>query len=433
MSHPSDRASRLTSRTTVLDCIRSGGTVSRVELTAASGLTGATITNVVRDLIADGLVVEVGRGESRGGTPRRLLRIYASARATVGVQLDRSTCAVVVVDLAGAVIARADLPGASTRAPADVLAGIAAGVDRVLAEAALPRSRVLGVGLATHGPQDRDAGALMTDDPTPLWRGFPTVDVLESLVGLPVLLANDADAAAVGESGSDHGGSRRTHGVIFMAGGIGGGVVVDAEVYRGASGNGLEIGHVSLDPAGTPCGCGNRGCVDGVAGPMAVVRGAMAVPRLRASLGLTGALDATQVEFDRVARAAVDGDGEALGIVRTAAGWLGRAAVTLANLFDLDRVVLAGPSFAIAGEVYREAVQGELERSVFTRRVRPTRAVVADRPRDSAAIGGAMLLLRRELAQPARAGARAGSAGAAALVGAAARSASAAAAASASA
>jgi predicted NBD/HSP70 family sugar kinase len=410
MADPADAASRLTSRTTVLDCIRSAGTVSRVELTAASGLTGATITNVVRDLIADGLVVEVGRGESRGGTPRRLLRIDAAARAAVGVQLDRSTCVVVVVDLAGEVVARADLPGAATRAPADVLAGIAAGVDRVLAEADLPRSRVLGVGFATHGPQDRARGMLVTDDPTPRWHGFPAVEVLESLVGLPVLLANDADAAAVGESRSDHGGSRRTHGVIFMAGGIGGGVVVDAEVYRGASGNGLEIGHVSLDPAGAPCGCGNRGCVDGLAGPMAVVRGARAVPRLREALALTGALDATQAEFDRVARAAVDGDAAALGIVRIAAVWLGRAAVTLANLFDLDRVVLAGPSFAVAGELYREAVQAELERSVFTRRVRPTRAFLADRPRDSAAVGGAMMLLRSKLAQPARAGGRAGAA-----------------------
>ncbi|MDQ0744498.1 putative NBD/HSP70 family sugar kinase [Clavibacter sp. B3I6] len=404
MADPADAASRLTSRTTVLDCIRSAGTVSRVELTAASGLTGATITNVVRDLIGDGLVVEVGRGESRGGTPRRLLRIDAAARATVGVQLDRCTCTVVVVDLAGDVIARSDLPGASTRPPAEVLAGIAERVDELLEEAGIPRARVLGLGLATHGPQDRARGVIETIDPSPEWRGFPVVATLRSLLGMPVLLENDADAAAIGESRSDQGGMRRTHGVIFMAGGIGGGVVVDAEAYRGASGNGLEIGHVSLDPRGEPCGCGNRGCVDGLAGPTAVVRGAIAVPRLRADLALTGGLDATQAEFDRIARAAVDGDDEAMALLRTAAEWLGRAAVTLANLFDLDRVVLAGPSFVIAGEVYREAVQVELARSVFTRRVRPTRAVLAEDPRDSAAVGGAMLVVRSELAQPRRPG-----------------------------
>jgi predicted NBD/HSP70 family sugar kinase len=182
-----------------------------------------------------------------------------------------------------------------------------------------------------------------------------------------------------------------------MASGIGGGVVVEGEPYRGSSGNGIEIGHVSLDVEGPPCSCGNRGCLENFAGPTAVITRARMQPDLAARLGLTDGPTETVVNFARIARAASRGDADAREIIDASARYVGKAAVSLANLFDLELIVLAGPSFTSAGANYLARVQDELDRSTFVRHVHPTRVVLSASGADAAAVGGAVLVLQSEL------------------------------------
>lgn len=381
----------------VVDLIRAAGTVSRVELVAVSGLTGATITNVVRELIEDRIVLEVGRGESRGGKPRTLLQLNPTAGYTIGVQFDRCSCVVAIVDLNGQLVARTATGGAGTMGTQETLDFIADHVDGLLAGAGIDRSRVLGVGLVSQSPQDRARGILLSPQPTPAFMGYPIRDQLESTLGLPVMLDNDAVAAAIGEYWVGGVPPASTYGLIYMASGIGGGIVVEGEVYRGASSNGVEIGHVSVNVDGPPCSCGNRGCLENFAGPAAVIRHARAVPGLAERLGVTGEVNETLADFARIARAAASDDAEPLAIIEESARYLGFAAVTLANLFDLDRVVLAGTSFQAAGSIYVAIVQAELDRAVFTRPVRRVIAQASVSGSDAAAIGGAVLVLRNTL------------------------------------
>src|SRR3954449_2128024 len=114
-------ASRTKTRGMVLDLIRGARTISRVELVAATGLTAPTISEVVRDLMSDGLVVEAGRGASTGGKPPTLLQLNALARYGVGIQLERNTCVIVVVDLAGRQVARTSFPGTAQMPPEKAL------------------------------------------------------------------------------------------------------------------------------------------------------------------------------------------------------------------------------------------------------------------------------------------------------------------------
>lgn len=392
--------SRPVSGALVLDLIRTAGTISRVELASRSGFTAATITNVVRDLIDEGLVHEVGRARSRGGSPRRLLELDRTALYAVGVQLDRCTSAIVVTDFAGRRVAATSLRGVGRGAPEETLRTLADHVEDLLATAAVPRERVLGVGLVTHGPQDRDRGVILTPQPTPDWQDFPLTATLSALLDLPVLLENDATAAAVGEQwvGSL---DVDTFGVLYMASGIGGGVVVDAEVYRGRSANTVEIGHVPLDPRGPACSCGNAGCAESLAGPSAVVARAAADPGLRERLRMSGDADDVLADFERVARAAARGDRDAHHLLEDSARHLGTAAVTLMNLFDLDTVVLAGPAFATAGPVYVDLAQRAVERGALARLLRPVRVRLSTDVGAAAAVGGALVVLRSPLGRPA--------------------------------
>jgi predicted NBD/HSP70 family sugar kinase len=395
--HRPERLNRPRTRGVVLDLIRAAGTISRVELAAGSGLTAPTISQVVRELIDDGLVVEAGRGESTGGKPRTLLRLNPQARYSVGVQLERYRCVVVIVDLAGRPVARAAFAGAGLAPPEETARLVAEHVDTLLASAGVARSKVLGVGLVGHGPLDRVGGTLLPPSPLPDWPGYPVVRRLTEFVGLPVLLDNDATAAAVGEFWIGGVDPASTYGCVYMGGGIGGGVVVAGEVYRGSSSNTVEIGHITVDADGAECPCGNRGCLEILAGPWAVISQARATPPLSDRLGLDPHGTDLVADFALIAAAAMAGDPAARPLIERSARYLGYAAATLTNLFDLDRVVLAGPSFIPAGRIYQSSVQAVLDRAAFARAAHPVRVTLSASGSDAAAVGGAALVLRSEL------------------------------------
>ena len=204
------------------------------------------------------------------------------------------------------------------------------------------------------------------------------------------MIENDATAAAIGEEGL--GGSRSSFATVYMAGGIGAGVVLGGQPYRGATSNGVELGHISIDAFGPACSCGNRGCVENIAGPTAVVLKARSNPALADRLRLRGD---TVADFERIARGAKAGDAEALAILEESAAVLGTATVSLVNLFDVDKVVIAGAAFATAGPLYRDAAQAAVDRSAFMRFAHPVVVTLADHVSDAAAIGGAVTVLRR--------------------------------------
>ncbi|GLY30902.1 ROK family protein [Kineosporia sp. NBRC 101731] len=380
----------------VLDLIRTAGPVSRVELAQRAGLTAATITNIVRDLLAGGLVRETGRRPGAIGSPRRLLELAADAWYAVGVQLSRSTTTTVVTDFTGRRLAGTHSPGVGDGPPQVTLTALAAHVEHLLTATAVPRERVLGLGLVTHGPQDRERGMVLTSQPTPAWQRFPLTTTLAELLALPVLLENDATAAAVSEQWT---GSLDvdTFGVVWMGGGIGGGVVLGAESFGGPTANPVEIGHVPLDPAGPVCGCGNRGCAEVTAGPTAVVARAMTDRRVRTRLRLSGRLDDTLSDFEKLVVASGQGDGAAADLLRASAERLADAVVTLMNLFDLDTVVLSGPALVTAGPLYAEAANRAAERGALARLLRPVRVLVSPDAGTAAAVGGALVVLRSPL------------------------------------
>ncbi|MET7330996.1 ROK family transcriptional regulator [Nonomuraea sp. NPDC005650] len=390
-------AGRPRTRGIVLNRIRAARTISRIELAAESGVTPATITQVVRELMDHGLVIEVGRGASTGGKPRTLLQLNPRARYAVGVLFERNTCVVVLVDLTGRPVARTSFPGTALLPPGQGLMLVASRVNALLDTSGVDRGKVLGVGLATYGPQDRRAGVLLTHQPTAEWFGYPVAPRLSEILGLPVLLDNDAAAAAIGEYWL---GAVETpaFGCVYMASGIGGGVVVDGRLYRGSSSNGVEIGHITVDLDGGPCGCGNYGCLGNYADPTAVIRQALEASRLGRRLGLDPADTDVMAAFGRIATAAQAGDPEARGLIERSARHLGTAAVTMTSLFDLDTIVLAGPSLAAAGPIYQSVVQEEVRRRTFARRAHPVRVVTSVSGSDAAAIGGAVLVLQGELA-----------------------------------
>ncbi|GIF04847.1 ROK family transcriptional regulator [Actinoplanes siamensis] len=297
----------------VLDLVRRGGAISRVELAAQSGLTAQAITKIVNRLVADGLVTEAGRIGSTGGKPRTLLRLDPTARYAVGVHLDRDDTTVVLTDLTAQKVTRRHVPQGMTADPSATLDRVADAVRAVLTDIA-DASRLVGVGIACPGPLDHTTGVLHRVTGLPDWDGFPLGAEAADRLGAPVTVDKDTNAAAIGQTLSSPD-TPVNFAYLYHGQGIGAGLVLGGRVYRGRRTNAGEFGHQVIDLNGPPCRCGNRGCLEALC------------------------------------RAALD-----TGNPVRAAHLVGIATANLVHLLDIDHIVLGGPVVLAAAEQYMQEV-----------------------------------------------------------------------------
>lgn len=387
------------SSSVILDAIRAAGTISRVGLAKVTGLTGATVSNVVRKLLDEELVVEIGRAESTGGKPRVLLELNTSARYAVGVHLDHGSITYVLTNLAGAQVARMAKSGAGESTAQDVICRISSEINTLIQGAGVDRDKVLGIGIVSPGPLTSKSGINQTPPFMRTWVDYPLVPHLSQETGLPVLLENDATASAIGEfwsGGTDREGSFAT---MYMGTGLGAGILIGGSPYRGASGNAGEIGHTSADINGPECWCGMRGCVEIYAGPAAIVAAARANPDLVATAHLHEYPDHANIaqQFAAIARASRAGHPGATELLETSARYIGHAAHTLANTLDLRMIVLTGSSFIAASHIYIPAIKDVLARAFFARANHQIEVRLSQSAETAASIGAAALVLQSEL------------------------------------
>ncbi|GAA5066689.1 ROK family transcriptional regulator [Thermocatellispora tengchongensis] len=394
-------------RSVVLGAIQEAGGISRVEIAELTGLTAQTVSVIVRRLLEEGLVREVGAEPSGGGKPRTILRVDPEAGHAVGVHFDPGEIHYVLADLAGRPVrvrrgaVRGDVE------PEALARRVGGAVRRLLSEAGVARERVMGVGLACPGPIDQRGGNVVFPPQLGSWAEAPIRDLLGEATGFPVAVENDATAAAIGERWAGLGRTAASFAYVYLGTGIGGGLFLDGRIYRGRSLNAAEFGHITVVPDGPACHCGNRGCVEAVCRPAAIVaavRERLAAPGAGGTLAALYAKDPRRVTYARVLAAAADGDEVAAGVVRTAAERLADAVVGIVNMLDLDLVVLGGPGLGAAAEIFRGTVAGAVASRAIARRLRTVRVEVSGLASpdggspSAAAVGAASLVFHRAFA-----------------------------------
>ncbi|WBB66767.1 ROK family protein [Micromonospora sp. WMMD812] len=370
---------------------------SRADLAAETGLTRATVSAVVEDLITGRLVTEAEPAPRAGaGRPARGLVLAGDGPAGLGLEVNVDYLAACVVDLAGRVrhhtVHRADLRPV---APADTLARLVELAGRARADAAARGLTLAGAALAVPGLVD-DAG-LVRLAPNLGWRDVPVRALLaghppltERVDGVPPLVVdNEANLAALGEL---HAGPTGPASFLHISGevGIGAGIVLDGSLFRGARGWSGEIGHIPVSPEGRPCRCGGRGCLEQYAGQEAIL----------AAAGLAGADLPADTAAARLAELAEAGTADALRALHDAGTALGVAVAGVVNLLDLDTVVLGG-GYAPLTPWLRPPVLAEIGRRVLTAAWSPVTVRPAVLGADAAAVGAAGSVVRRIIARPA--------------------------------
>ncbi len=315
----------------VVDALRRAGSASRADLARATGLSRQTVSTLVAGLQASGLVVEHadGRGRSQQGRPPVLLTFDPSAGALVGLAFEHDAVRVAVADLSRAVLAERVRALDVDHAGADALDLAAELVDDALAEAGLPRERVVGAGLALAGPVDARRDAVHPSSILPGWTGIAPAAEMRARLGVPVHADNDANLGALAEARQRAGDGPSDLVYVTVGPGIGAGLVIGGRLHHGVGGTAGELGHVQVDAAGSVCRCGNRGCLESVAATSAV-------------LDLLARSHGPGLTLERVLALAAADEPGALRAIGDAGRTLGLVLAGVCNLLNPGLVVVGG-------------------------------------------------------------------------------------------
>src|SRR3954467_465602 len=351
-----ERTSRRDARTRVAGVLAEAGAVSRADLARRAALAPSTVSAVVSDLQAAGLVIEPAEPvhpprRPPVGRPPVLIALHRRAGVVAGIDFGKRHLRMAISDLSHQLLAErhrqldADLPAREAISLAKLM------FEDALQEAAVYRRELVGIGMGLPGPVHRPSGQLGDSTILPGWVNIRAADAVSAALGHPVEVENDANLGALGEwmwgagRGADH------MAYVKAATGIGAGFIVAGAPYVGAGGTAGELGHTVVDPAGAICRCGNRGCLETLAGGPAVLSSLRDVH----GDGLT--------LHDAVGFALKGDTGCARAIV-DAGSAIGTAVATLCNLFNPEKIVVGG-DLGASGDLLLNPLREALRRGAI--------------------------------------------------------------------
>ncbi len=377
-------------RAALLSSLYLRGPVSRLELVAESGLSAATVTNVVSELIADGVVAEAGSVESDGGRPRTLLAARPGFGHVAGVDVSETHVEVGLFDFALGTLGTVRHPLVGTRLDPDEVAGlVCTGIAEVL-EGGDP-DLVFGVGIGVPGAV-RDGGIVHA--PTLGWSGVNFAELIHPHIQAPLHLDNRARTLGQVEAwrGAGRGAERAI--VALLGVGVGAAVATAGRSHPGITTS--EWGHTVVKAAGAACRCGSHGCLEAYVGTDAVVRHYAARVGKEPVIG-----DESDDELGRIV-AEAQGGGPAADVLAETGEYLGIGIANLINLLSPDRVVLSGSAGAIMGPAILPAVRDAVGRHALGYLAERTEVVLGSLGPEAVALGAATLPIAELLANGGR-------------------------------
>lgn len=392
---------RQVNRAYILRTLQAQQPLARVDLARETGLSRATVSSIVDELVEESLVEEIGATASRGGRRPILLRVRSGmqGRCAIGLELTRNRLAGVAVDLYSGIIARQrELLPAQYLQPETLVRLVEEQVGR-LAPEAQTAGNLVGVGLALPGLVDPQTGNVVVAAQFG-WKDVPLRAMLETALKMPVTVINNVKAAALGEvlhSRSHNGvmteGAGQPRLYISLGEGIGSALIIEGKLLSGASYTAGEFGHITVAPNGPVCTCGNQGCLEAVAGLPALVTRYLELARLEEPSRLTvtpGELP--YLTSARFLEAIAADDSLARRVVAEAADQIGIALAGVINFTNPEVIILGGP-LGLVGAALLDPLMLALRRRTLPLPLSRTRLIPAALGGDAVGLGlGATLI-----------------------------------------
>lgn len=339
---------REANRARIVDAIKKHGGLTQVELAGVTGLSPATVSNIVKELSASGVLHTSPTTQS--GRRAQHVTLAHALGLVVGVHFSTRHMRIALADVAHTVVAEHHLPLAKDHRADNELDRTTLLIADMLDTLKASMREVLAVGIALPAPLDRSTGTTARSGILRGWDGIPVAAVMKRRLNRPVFVDNASNLGALAElrMGAARGKSEAIY--VDIGDGIGAGLVINGQVYRGHNGSAGEFGHTTIVENGPLCRCGNRGCLEAIAGGYAILEG------LKPTHG--------NLKLNDVVTKAMGGDAGATRALAEAGRHIGVAAANLSNLFDPERIVVGG-ELSRAGEILLGPIRHAMERSVI--------------------------------------------------------------------
>ncbi|MBP1154769.1 MULTISPECIES: ROK family transcriptional regulator [unclassified Paenibacillus] len=374
-------------KSTLLNLIQRQAPLSRADLAKKTRLTRATVSALVEELIAEHWVLETGIGESSGGRRPMMLELNSNAGCVIGLDLRMTNILLIITDMQGKILRKSVIPydaqpgiGRSSSSPYKLLQQIVAIVEQE--KGGLPETPLglVGTGIGVHGFVEYPSGRIVFMPHTG-WKGLSWKEELETRLGLPVILDNEANLAALGEHEFGAGADSNAGDMLYLSisGGIGAGFISGGELFRGSGGLAGEVGHTTIEANGLPCPCGNRGCWERYASERAVAD----------KLALEYAPGITERLLGRLR----EKDPEVLSAIREAGEYLGIGIGNMLHTLN-PQMIVVGNAMSEYSSWMNECVQEVLESRFSYVRSFQAQVRYSRLGEDSCALGAASSIIR---------------------------------------
>lgn len=329
-------------RSLILNIIKTHEPISRADIAHLTGLSPATVTSITGLLIEEDLIFEKATGDSSGGRPPILLALNPQGGFVIGIKLMETSAVAALTDLYATVIEKTtvELPNKELDSVIERLVFL---VENLMRNNKIPRKKLFGVGIGLAGVIDSVNGVLRKS-PFFGWKDVPLGDLLLKNLKVPIFLDNDVNTLTLGEKWLDSKVHAENYIVVTVGRGIGMGIVINGQIYRGKGGGAGEFGHFVIDPEGPLCNCGKHGCLESYLGDQALLE--------RARSEVNPAINS----MDDLIQFANNEDKSALRIFHWAGRLLGREVANLINLFNPELIIVSGEGVHM-GEPFFSAMQ----------------------------------------------------------------------------
>jgi N-acetylglucosamine repressor len=392
MLHPTGNRDliRAINRSHVLNAIKTHGPIGRADIARRTGLSPATVTSISAKLISQRLVLEKAAGDSSGGRPPILLVINPKGGYVIGIKLTENQAVCALTDLEAQIIAKSSMP-LSGHEPSQVVDDLAQMVLMLIREQKISKKQLLGVGVGLAGIVDAEEGVLR-QSPIYGWNNVPLRQMLQSKLHIPIYVENDVNTLTLTERWFGHGQDVDNFLTVTVGRGVGLGIVVNGQFYRGQTGGAGEFGHFTMNPDGPLCACGKHGCLEAYVGDPALIR-------LAQESAVRGDLSVSVQNIDELLSLAQTGDRTAIRIFDRAGRILGIGIANLVNVFNPKKIIISGEGTR-AGDFLFNPMKESIQQNTMPGLFDPGTVEIALWGDDAWARGAAGLVLREVFESP---------------------------------
>ncbi len=388
MQRGSFQAMKSLNKSIILTKILNNGPISRAQIAKETELTPPTVGSLVKELIEQGIVKESTQGVSKGGRKPTMLVIDQQAFYMIGIDAGPSKISAILTDLAGRVLMNLEQPLSTPITETQFTQQLIGITEQMLSHNQAHQDDIIGIGVAMHGVVNAELGQALYA-PNLNLRDMPIGETLSAHFPYLVKVENDARALALAESWFGDGKGFERLVTLNIGTGVGAGVTIDGELYRGESHIAGEVGHMTIDINGETCTCGNQGCLQTMVSGPAIARRIDKLIKTGTETSLKGQTEITA--FD-VFKAAEAGDELAEQVLVDTGVYLGIGLTNLIHTLNPSKIILTG-GVAKAGKYLLPAVKQTVAKRALTQSAKTTSISLSKLGDHATALGAVALIL----------------------------------------